>query len=98
MIALEHLLIPFGFDILKPTKLVRHKETGVDVMAMIRDVSLISTSPSRENQFSPIANRSCPFLESKELTLYFTVYTMFEGYTDLRSSSFQLNSHIRNQP
>lgn len=36
MLTLEHLLLPFGFDPLRPTKLVRHKEQMIDVAALHR--------------------------------------------------------------
>jgi len=36
MLALEHLLQPFGFDTSRRTKLVRHQEQGIDVDALRR--------------------------------------------------------------
>lgn len=34
MLTLEHILIPFGFDTSRRTKLVRHQEQGIDVSAL----------------------------------------------------------------
>jgi hypothetical protein len=36
MLTLEHILIPFGFDTSRRTKLVRHQEKGIDVSALHR--------------------------------------------------------------
>lgn len=36
MLTLEHLLQPFGLDISRRTKLVRHQEQGIDVAALLR--------------------------------------------------------------
>jgi hypothetical protein len=36
MLTLEHLLNPFGFDVSRRTKLVRHQEQGIDAAALLR--------------------------------------------------------------
>lgn len=36
MLTLDHLLLPFGLDISRRTKLVRHQEQGIDVAALLR--------------------------------------------------------------
>lgn len=36
MLTLEHLLQPFGFDVSRRTKLVRHQKQGIDVTALLR--------------------------------------------------------------
>ena len=36
ILTLEHLLQPFGLDVSRRTKLVRHQEQGIDVAALLR--------------------------------------------------------------